>query len=255
MTLYKNKYRVESARLPSWDYAANGYYFITICTQNRECWFGSISEGKMKLSAIGGVAQKCWQDIPKHFPFVQLDAFVIMPNHIHGIIIINKPDENVSNVETQYIASLHDRHSHSPNDTQDIASLRDRHSHMSNNTQNVAHPQKHHEPASNDTQNVASLRKRHDGIVSNETQNIASLRNEPKNKFGPQSQNLASIVRGFKIGVTKFARTENIPFAWQPRFYDHIVRDEKDLNRIRPYILNNPAKWQDDKFYSRENAL
>jgi len=122
-----------------------------------------------------------------------------MPNHVHGIFIIDKPDggrgnANV-NVETQDFASLQPQHPAQP-----------------------AVPQ-------------------------------------PKNKFGPQSKNIASIIRGFKIGVTKFAKSQNIPFGWQPRFYDHIVRNEKDLNRIRQYIINNPAKWQDDTFYLQENSL
>ncbi|HSO87551.1 MAG TPA: hypothetical protein VLQ91_13430, partial [Draconibacterium sp.] len=76
--------------------------------------------------------------------------------------------------------------------------------------------------------------------------------NQPQkrgNIFGPQSQNLASIIRGYKIGVTKFARNNNIPFAWQPRFHDHIVRNHESFLRISNYIINNPVNWQDDKFY------
>ena len=95
MSLYKDKYRVESIRLKNWDYTFNGYYFITICTKNKECYFGEIIDDKMILSEIGKIAHKYWQEIPKHFPFAQLDKFVIMPNHMHGIIIIDN-----GNVET-----------------------------------------------------------------------------------------------------------------------------------------------------------
>jgi len=138
----------------------------------------------MNLSEIGKMAEKYWLEIPDHFPFVILDAFVIMPNHVHGIIIIDKPyDEH--NVETQNIASLQ-----------------------------LPQPLKQ------------------------------------KNKFGPQSQNLSSIIRGFKIGVTKHALLINHGFAWQPRFYDHIIRDEKSYHQIADYIRNNSLKWQDDRYYA-----
>jgi putative transposase len=73
--------------------------------------------------------------------------------------------------------------------------------------------------------------------------------NEPiqhKNKFGPQSQNLASIIRGFKIGITKYARINGIDFYWQQRYYDHIIRNEIELERIRKYILENPSHWSSD---------
>jgi len=69
------------------------------------------------------------------------------------------------------------------------------------------------------------------------------------NKFGPQSKNLASIVRGFKSGVTINARKINTGFGWQSRFYDHIIRNDESFQRIANYIVNNPAKWNDDKFF------
>ena len=87
---YRNKYRIKSIRLPNWDYGWNGSYFITICTQNRKHFFGEIVNSKMQLSEIGMFAEKYWYVIPQHFPFVKLGAFVVMPNHIHGIIIIKK---------------------------------------------------------------------------------------------------------------------------------------------------------------------
>ncbi len=202
MVLYKNRYRVESSRLKDWDYSSSGYYYITICTKGRICHFGDIVNGEMILSAIGEAVHQYWQEIPNHFPFVRLDEFIIMPNHVHGIIIIDKSDagdENaktpVHNVETQGV------------ETQDFASLR--------------------------YKNDMDLQKS----------------NEPQNKFGPQSKNIASIIRGFKIGVTKFAKNQNMSFGWQPRFYDHIVRNENDLNRIRQYVINNPEDWDKDDFH------
>lgn len=96
---FQNKYRIKSTRLQDWDYGSNAAYFVTICTQNREHYFGEITNGIMQLSEIGYMANKYWSEIPKHFPFVELDEFVIMPNHVHGIIVINKSDNGKSNDE------------------------------------------------------------------------------------------------------------------------------------------------------------
>lgn len=90
---FKNKYRIPSTRLQTWDYSKNGAYFITICTQNREHFFGNIQNGMMQLSEIGKLAERYWLEIPEHFPFVELGNFVVMPNHFHGILIINKIDD------------------------------------------------------------------------------------------------------------------------------------------------------------------
>src|SRR5690606_14847257 len=92
MEKYKNKYRIASARAQWWDYGWNGAYFITICTRNREHFLGEISGGKMLLSNTGIIADILWYEIPNHAPFVELGDFVVMPNHIHGILILNKPD-------------------------------------------------------------------------------------------------------------------------------------------------------------------
>lgn len=85
---FKNKFRISSARLKHWDYSSSGWYFVTICTYNKICCFGDIVNGKMKLSKIGEIAKKFWLKIPKHFSNVFLDEFIIMPNHIHGIVVI-----------------------------------------------------------------------------------------------------------------------------------------------------------------------
>lgn len=87
---FQNKYRIPSARLQGYDYGQNGAYFITICTQNRVHFFGKIVNNEMQLNEIGQLAEKFWLEIPNHFPFVGLGNFVIMPNHVHGILIIDK---------------------------------------------------------------------------------------------------------------------------------------------------------------------
>jgi len=182
---FRNKYRSDTIRLKNWDYSSNGYYFITICTKDRWPYFGEIKSGGIEASGIGKIADQCWRDIPSHFPFVVLDQYVIMPNHVHGILVIDN-----------------------------------------NNRENG------------------------DGCFV-EAQNFAPLQGASKspqtNKFGPQSKNLASVIRGFKIGVKKWATINNIDFAWQPRFYEHIIRDNQSLNRIRNYIVNNPLNWEKDR--------
>ena len=90
MDKFKNKYRIPSARLQSWDYGSNGSYFITICTKNREHYFGEILDGEMQLNETGNLAEQYWIEIPDHFPFIELGNFVVMPNHVHGILIIQK---------------------------------------------------------------------------------------------------------------------------------------------------------------------
>ncbi|MEA1786425.1 transposase [Arenibacter sp. GZD96] len=105
MKKYNNKYRISSARASFWDYGWNAAYFVTICTQNRLYWFGDMKGRKMELSAIGNIANSCWLEIPTHFPFVELGVHIIMPNHVHGIVIINKSVDG-QNVETQNSASL-----------------------------------------------------------------------------------------------------------------------------------------------------
>jgi REP element-mobilizing transposase RayT len=166
-----------------WDYGSNSYYFVTICIRNRKHHFGRIIDGEMCLSALGEVAADCWQEIPIHFPFVKLEEYVVMPNHVHGIIIIDKLPLDAGN--------------------QDIAPLQQ-------------------------------------AVIST------------PNKFVPQSLNLGSIIRGFKIGVTKYANTCNADFKWQPRFHEHIIRNEEEHLKIRNYIISNPQNWEKDTFYDKD---
>lgn len=181
MTLFKDKYRIESARLKGCNYSSNGYYFVTICTRNKECMLGDVINGEMRLSPIGEIVAEEWQKTKRMRSNVALDAWVVMPNHLHGIIIIN-------NVETRCHASM--------------------------------------------TQSDAFN---------------ASLRENNTNKFGPQRNNLASIIRGFKSAVTNRIHASDYDFAWQARFYDHIIRDERSLEQIRKYIIENPLKWELEK--------
>ncbi len=100
---FKNKYRITSTRLKHWDYGSSGAYFITICTHERECFFGEIKNDEMVLNTIGRLAEEFWLEIPVQFSFVALGNFVVMPNHVHGILMVNK---TVLPVEARLIAPL-----------------------------------------------------------------------------------------------------------------------------------------------------
>ena len=91
---FQNKYRISSARAPFWDYGCTAAYFVTICTQDRKCYFGDVVDGKMNLSGIGIIADVLWHEIKNHTQNVELEQFVVMPNHIHGILIINNDNDD-----------------------------------------------------------------------------------------------------------------------------------------------------------------
>ena len=170
--LFKNKYRIASARLQSSDYGSEGMYFVTICTRDRKHYFGNVRNGEIQLSEIGEIAWNEWNKSPGLRPDMNLELgdFVVMTNHMHGILIIGS---NKFNDATIY----------------------------------------------------------------------------PKNQFGPQRKNLASVIRGYKSAVTTYARKNNIPFDWQSRFHDHIIRSMDEYRRISKYIVDNPRKWNEDNFY------
>jgi len=187
---YQNKYRIASARHPRWDYGWNAAYFVTICTKNRVFYFGDVVDGKTQLSDIGLLAHRFWNEIPNHFSYVQLGAWVIMPNHMHGIIIINKPDDgrNVGNGQS--------------GDGRDVETPK-----LGVSTQTAAASQ----------------------------------------KWKPRT--LGVMINQYKRAVTIHARKNDLVFTWQPRFHDHIIRDENEYQRIENYIIHNPLNWNNDKFY------
>ena len=174
---WQNKYRIESARA-SWHDYDGGFYFITICTKNREHFFGEIEDGNMILSDIGNYAAEQFQNVSSHYTYAEIPHWTIMPNHLHAIVVIdgNKTKYNRRIVETRRATSL-----------QDIANLQ--------------------------------------GWLS-------------------------VVIGGLKSSITRFANQNAIDFAWQPRFHDHIIRDNSELNRVATYIENNVANWKEDEFYT-----
>ena len=93
----------KSPRLQGYDYASEGAYFVTICTQNRVHLFGEVVDGEMMLNTLGCVVETCWDDLPTHYNNIQLDAFVVMPNHVHGIIFISGGDDDVRHGLTEIV--------------------------------------------------------------------------------------------------------------------------------------------------------
>lgn len=174
MTLFKDRYRIESNRLKGWDYSRQGFYFVTICTRNRECFLGDVKDGDVHLSSAGEIVAEEWQKTQQIRDNVTLDQWVVMPNHLHGIIVIH------DSVETS-------------------------------------------RRGVSDTQTI-------------------------KGETGQRPvSTLGSIIGQFKSVCTKRVWAANHDFAWQTRFYDHVIRDENSLNEIREYILNNPIKWELDR--------
>lgn len=157
-----------SIRLKGYDYSQAGAYFVTLVTYQRDCLFGEIRDAKMALNDFGTIADECWRAIPDHFQLVELGAHVIMPNHVHGVIVIRE-----------------------------------------------------------------SVGARH-----------ASPLQPPR---GPAPRSLGAIVGSFKSAVTKrIGRELNATGIWQRNYYEHIIRNEKDLQRITDYIETNPLRWNED---------
>ncbi len=103
-----NKYyrHRKSPRLQGYDYAQNGAYFVTICTHNRELIFGQITDGDMELSELGEIALTCWKAIPSHFSSVELDVSIVMPNHVHGIIVLPGGGATLGTIIGNYKAAV-----------------------------------------------------------------------------------------------------------------------------------------------------
>ena len=216
MNKYKNTYRIPSTRLLHWDYGHNAAYFVTICTHDRQNFFGEISDGQMVLSEIGQLANQFWLEIPNHFSFVRLGAFVIMPNHVHGIIIIDKPNDGENENKNGNV-------------------------HNANNVQNV--------------QNVQNVETRQCLVSTNtdtDTNTNTNTKTIGQKRFQNQGKNtLSSIIGSYKSVVTKRARSINPAFAWQRNYYEHIIRNDESYYRISEYINNNPLNWGKDDYYDR----
>jgi putative transposase len=182
MARFKDKYRIESTRLKGYNYSSPGWYFVTICTKDRVCCLSDVVDAHVHLSPIGDIVKDEWTRTPTIRPNVELDEWVIMPNHIHGIIVI-----------THFLQTFD-----TPEFRQDVG-------------------------AETFQRNVSTA-----------------------SRLKPNS--LSSIIGQIKSICTKRIRAAGLgDFDWQERFFDEIIRSEKALNRIRQYVVNNPANWRNDK--------
>jgi len=199
---FQNKYRIDSTRLQNWNYSSNGKYFITICTCEMEHFFGKVANEKMLQNKIGELANRYWHEIPNHFPYVHLDEFIVMPNHIHGILVIDDPyngGKRKDNRDSINAVCTDNDQLYTKKDSKCIG---------------------------------------RDGIHA-----VC----ESKNPM--QSNNISKIIRWYKGRVTFNAHKINPKFEWHTRFYDHIIKDQKALQRIRNYIKYNPKNWKEDKYF------
>jgi REP element-mobilizing transposase RayT len=159
-------HRRQSIRLREYDYRQAGAYFITIVAHDRTMLFGEITGGETRLNEFGRIVERSWADLPEHYFGVQCDAFVVMPNHIHGIIVLGEPI-------------------------------------------------------------------------------VAGFKPAPTRRHG-----LPEIVRALKTfsarRINEMRHTPAMP-VWQRNYYEHIIRGDGELLRVREYILNNPLDWENDR--------
>jgi putative transposase len=179
MSYDPERHHRRSIRLHNYDYSSAGAYFVTILIKDRECLLGEVVDGEMRLSEMGEVVRAIWESLPERYPGVELDESMIMPNHMHGIIVITSEAE-------QAAVKASDR---------DVRA------------------------------DVAQERRR---------------------------MLLPKIIGYFKMNTAKRAnQIRSMPGApfWQRDYYEHVIRDEADLRRIRDYIASNPLKWELDQIH------
>ncbi|MCC7400479.1 MAG: hypothetical protein IT214_03250 [Chitinophagaceae bacterium] len=249
-----NIHHRKSIRLKGYDYSQAGMYFITICVQNRACLFGDVVNGEMVLNDAGRIADECWLNIPVHFPNVILHEYIIMPNHVHGIIELvgaknlsphnDTPHDDSSENDTPHNDTPHDDSSH--DDTPHNESPHDDSpgQHLSMNS-----PPELTMTGSFDEMKIGAENDSDSFGAKYDSDGYGAKDFSP---LRSPSKTVGSIVRGFKIGVTKWFRSNgNMENIWQRNYWEHIIRDEKSLQRISEYINNNPINWNTDKFYNK----
>lgn len=185
-----NIHHRKSIRLKEYNYSQAGLYFITICCQNRICRFGNVVDGKMMLNEFGIVAYNEWVKLSERFSNFELDVFQIMPNHMHGIILLN--DISVAG----FTPAQNDLY-----------------------TQNDVKPNDNNRTTARVAPTVSNIVGAYKSLVANGCLDIFKSQNETIGKL------------------------------WQRNYYEHIIRNEQSYQTIAEYIINNPAKWADDKFY------
>ncbi len=237
MTSDPRPHRRRSIRLPDYDYTQPGAYFVTICAHNRECLFGDVVDGHIQLNDIGRMLWTEWHALPARFPGVRLDAFVVMPNHVHGILwLVGAP--------------LVGAPGRAP--TRGVPTGPDPRADAEDSSPAGSAPT---EPdCQADAENESPV-----GTAPTKPDPRAAAKNRAPARGAPtepdsQADALGNLVGAFKsitanrylTGVQQSGWMVLPVRLWQRNYHEHIIRNEDDLRRIRAYIRTNPARWTDD---------
>jgi putative transposase len=206
-----NVCRRRSIRLKGYDYAKDGAYFVTVCTQNKECLLGELARGTVVLNEAGKMVESVWKGLQDRFPFIELDQFVVMPNHVHGIIVLKDTGSDLRRGES-CIRPMNNRNFNIPPDLGNEESFQD---------QDNRNKEGDHKDRPYGT---------HVGTLGRVTQAFKS-----------------TATREYGIGVKKEGWAPFDGRLWQRNYYEHVIRNEMDLDRIREYIANHPAGWARDE--------
>ena len=251
MTKFKNKYRIESPRLKGWDYSQNGCYLITLVTAGREFFFGNVKNQKMILSVWGKIANTEWLKSFQIRKELFLKEYVIMPNHIHAIVTINKKSsESIVERHGRFIVERHglfsvERHGRASQqlekekncelDNGQTSKLKNRITSQINNDRS-SQPNNSKEKINSEKieKNILSYLKRKPKSISSF---VAGFKSAVINKID-------YFIDANKIKMEKF--NKNNPF-WQRNYYDHIIRNKTEFYKFKNYITNNPKNWNNEK--------
>lgn len=202
-------------RLRGYDYAQAGAYFVTICARGQECLFGEVVGGEMRRNGWGAIVTRCWDELPQHYPTVELDAFTAMPNHVHGIIVLTDPID-VIGAGSQSALGIG----------------------VAIGAAGLAGVVSYHDTGGS---------PRRAGFKPAPTEGTV-LDEKGKAVRKP----LSEIVRAFKtFSARRINEGRGAAGAaiWQRGYYDHVIRTERSLERIREYIAENPARWAMDQLH------
>ena len=279
MDKYQNKYRIQTARAVWHDYDG-GAYFVTICTAGRAYYFGEIRNGEMILSGIGKIAEAVFTNVSEYYPYAEIPLFVIMPNHVHAIVFIDDycRDHAAKHCERECGQDCghdngndcgreceHDNGNDNGNDNghnygrnyghDNGHDCRDAINRVSTGSmgpmgsmgaveRSMEHPVKRSQAMSETVDNTSGMdtnigiRLSKGGITGNKNPMVSKI--------------LGTVIRGVKARVSHLARHNGNHFSWQSRYYDRIIRNDKEMNRVAEYIENNIARWDMEELNETE---